>query len=273
MNIVVDVSRDLPQVQGDSIRYSQVLHNLISNAIKFTPQGTITIKATITGTRGHELLMTEVIDSGIGIPFENQQLVFQPFTQIDGSHTRKRDGAGLGLSICRSLVQLMQGYIGLESKPKVGSRFWFTIPLHPAKVVGADAAMSRVYRAEMKGTARRILLVCSDEAERTQIAEDLSQDGLQVSFVKSTDSAELTSESIDLVLIDLQSTQLDPYNLAREFRAEGWSGPIIALTRLDASTSADEHQKCRESGISDFLSKPCEPDVLLARVRHWLHRR
>lgn len=272
LHLQIDAPTDLPQIQGDSIRYSQVLHNLVSNAIKFTNHGSVTIRISKIGQKGQESLLTEVIDSGVGIPLENQQIVFQPFIQVDGSHTRRRDGAGLGLSICKALVQLMQGRIGLESRPSEGSRFWFTIPVVPIPAEG-DTRMARVYRTETRTTTRHVLLVDSDVAQRTDIATILSQDGIQVSEVGSANPTERPEATFDLILIDLQSSDLEPYALAREFRAKGWSGPIIALTRLDALTSASEHQKCRESGISDFLSKPCEPDVLLARVRHWLLKR
>lgn len=272
LHLQIDITGDLPQIQGDSIRYSQVLHNLVSNAIKFTNQGSVTIRASVIGQKGHESLLTEVIDTGVGIPLENQQIVFQPFIQVDGSHTRRRDGAGLGLSICKALVQLMQGRIGLESKPQEGSRFWFTIPLIPAPSEG-DSRMARVYRADTRPNTRHVLLVDSDKAQREELANILFQDGIQVSQVGSNNPNERPEIPFDLILIDLQAQDIEPYAMAREFRAKGWSGPIIAMTRLDALTSATEHQKCKESGISDFLSKPCEPDVLLARVRHWLVKR
>jgi signal transduction histidine kinase len=146
ISLNVHVPNDLRQLQGDSIRYTQVLMNLVSNAIKFSLQGSVTIKASIIGARGQESLLTEVLDTGVGIALEHQQAIFQPFVQMDGSHTRRRDGAGLGLSISKSLIQLMQGQMGLESKQNEGSRFWFTVPVNPVLREG-DSALSRVYRA------------------------------------------------------------------------------------------------------------------------------
>lgn len=272
LHLQIDASSDLPQVQGDSIRYSQVLHNLVSNAIKFTNHGSVTIRISTIGQKNQESLLTEVIDTGVGIPLENQQIVFQPFIQVDGSHTRRRDGAGLGLSICKALIQLMQGRIGLESRPSEGSRFWFTVPLIPIPTEG-DTRLARVYRTDTRIATRHVLLIDSDAEQRDGVAQILMKDGIHVSQISSSDTTQQPDSPFDLILIDLQSEGIEPYAMAREYRAKGWGGPIIAMTRLDALTSASEHQKCRESGISDFLSKPCEPDVLLARVRHWLLKR
>ena len=269
--IQLDIAQDLPQIQGDSIRYSQVLHNLLTNAIKFTPQGSIAIKLSVIGLHGHESLLTEVSDTGIGIPLENQQTVFQPFVQIDGSHTRRRDGAGLGLSICKSLVELMNGRIGLESYPHKGSRFWFTIPMLAPTLEG-NSSLSKVFRAETH-VARHVLLIDSNKGRSKDLARILGEDGIHVTEIGNAAEAALPVSAFDLVLIDLQSESLEPYKISRDFRAKGWSGPIVAMTRLDALTSVQEHQRCKESGISDFLSKPCEADVLLARVRHWLLKR
>ena len=268
LSLQVDVPADL-QVLGDSIRYSQVLMNLVSNAIKFTEQGSISIKIQVEKENGQDVLKTEVTDTGIGIRYEHQQLVFQPFTQIDGEHNRHREGAGLGLTICKSLVQLMQGRMGMESRPKLGSRFWFTIPMHP-KPQNGDRLMERVFRLETRSPGHRILLLDSDPLQREALAKPLIMDGYQVEESDSDDFSSLAPFHTDLVLLDLQSTGFDPYLVARNFRTQGWNGPIIALTRLDASAGAEEHQRCKESGISDFLTKPCSDDVLLARVRSWL---
>lgn len=269
LQLIVNIDNDLPQVYGDSVRYGQVLLNLISNAIKFTPQGSLQVRVSCIGQRGMENILTEVTDTGIGIPADHFEMVFQPFVQMDGSHTRRRDGAGLGLSICKSLVELMQGHVGLESEVGKGSHFWFSIPVHPVSAAH-DAGMARVYRTNTITNHRHVLLVDSDDARRAEIAATLRNDGVQVSEVGSSNPGWRPNELVDLVLIDLQSDGLDPYGISLEFRSMDWKGPIIALTHLDALTSIEEHQRCKESGINDFLSKPAEADVLLARVRHWL---
>ena len=128
--LVLEISPDLPQTfSGDSGRTKQILTNLIGNALKFTEQGSITVRVCLCepGNHGSELLF-EVIDTGVGISPQDQSFLFERFVQIDGSMTRRKEGTGLGLAICKQLVELMEGQIGCRSEPGKGSTFWFSLP-------------------------------------------------------------------------------------------------------------------------------------------------
>ena len=136
----------LPLVQADEVRFRQVLLNLLSNAVKFTPQGSVTLRTDIVDSQssaisGHAFLRFEVIDTGIGIPLEKREAVFQKFVQVDNTHTRRHGGSGLGLAIARRLVELMGGAIRLESgSDGRGTLVWFTLPLAPSATrQGVDA--------------------------------------------------------------------------------------------------------------------------------------
>lgn len=259
------VPQDLPTVHGDSIRFGQVLQNLITNAIKFTPKGSIAIQMSVIGVGERQQLLTEVIDTGVGISPEHHHSIFQPFIQVDGSHTRRRDGAGLGLSICKSLVHLMQGQIGVESHLGKGSRFWFMLPILPPT---QNQVLSGVVRSDVRNQQAKTIGLFTDDSElRQQLQQAFSLDG---HYTVDAGSASQQCSQMEVLVLDLQVTSEDPYLFAHNVRNNGYLGPILALTVLDAMTAADEHHRCKMAGIDDFLSKPFDPDAIRSRVRHWL---
>jgi signal transduction histidine kinase len=131
IELVTDLPDDLPPIQGDSIRIRQVLLNLLSNAAKFTDRGQIGVSARLINQDETPQILVAVFDTGPGIEPEDQEKLFEPFSQVDASPTRKTGGTGLGLSICRHLVELHGGRIWVESTPGEGSTFVFTLPLQP----------------------------------------------------------------------------------------------------------------------------------------------
>lgn len=271
LEIRLEVPDHIKSVQGDSLRYSQVLFNLLSNAIKFTNRGSITIRCYEQYSEGGEYLLTEVIDTGIGIPLDSQHLVFLPFTQVDGTFTRKRDGAGLGLSICKSLVHLMGGEIGLESAVGKGSRFWFTLPI-TLRDSESESLPETLLRPDASSKPRSVLVVSSEPNDDHHVAKVLSDAGFHVQQFTHELAFPENSSSFDLMLFDLDHPTEQCYATVKSVRNQGWNGPIVAMLRLDLEGSAEIHQLCRDNGISDFLSKPCPSAVLIERVRHWLFR-
>ena len=169
-------------VRGDPTRLRQVLSNLLSNAIKFTDRGRVTLRIQKNGEeRLHHPLRFEVVDTGIGIPKENLSQLFQAFSQADASTTRMYGGTGLGLVICKRIITLMGGRIGVDSEPGQGSRFWFEVPL--AKAVGDLPAA----RADLSGA--RVLLMTPEPAQRDRLATAMQNWGLRLSYCSTPPEA------------------------------------------------------------------------------------
>ena len=258
---------------GDGGRIQQVLTNLIGNAIKFTEHGEARLTVQQTHERdGKTGLRFSVRDTGIGIPPEAQRNLFQPFTQADGSITRRYGGTGLGLSIARQLVALMEGTMGFESTPGVGSVFWFQLDLlRGESIPPPDPAPSG--RAARPPQNQRLLVADDNEMNRIVVRAMLGQWGYRVDLVEDGREAltRLAEVRYDALLIDCQMPDIDGYEATRRIRAGTEPGidpkiPIIALT---AYAMADDRQKCLDAGMDDFLSKPLRaPDLqaVLARL-------
>jgi signal transduction histidine kinase/CheY-like chemotaxis protein/HPt (histidine-containing phosphotransfer) domain-containing protein len=206
MAIVVDPNLPV-RIRGDLSRIRQVLTNLVGNAIKFTAQGDVIVRVSLTDQAE---LKFAVQDTGIGIPTLDQAMLFQPFTQVDASTTRKYGGTGLGLAICKQVVECMGGTIGLESQVEQGSTFWFTIPLEPA--VSPPVASQRTDRMQMSS---RILVIAANTAVRSMIRSQTQDWQVQVDEAANLPAgwhqlqqmAEQESGDYAAVLIDLHSRE------------------------------------------------------------------
>ena len=267
----------------DALRLRQVLLNLVSNAIKFTASGQITVSGAevqhATGTRELEFAVS---DTGIGIDAEQQAKLFQPFSQVDNSLTRQYQGSGLGLSIARRLVGLFGGQIGVESQPGQGSRFWFRLP---AQALPAEALTERAdapaapdgppapgSQTPLHG---RVLVVEDHPMNRMLIQTMLQKMGLDVAFAENgqqaVDHMTGADPAIDLVLMDLQMPVMDGLAATEAIRrqeavrSQGQRVPIVALTANAYNETRDE---CLRAGMDDFLAKP----VVLADLRTVLAR-
>ena len=257
---------------GDPLRITQILINYLSNAVKFTEQGHITLRAFV--EEEQEDLVTlkiEVQDTGIGISEEQQATLFQPFMQAEASTTRQYGGTGLGLTINRHLAHLMGGDTGVISSPGQGSTFWFTACLKRGKELQlAEAPNPNMPEAQINRDAR-ILLVEDNEInqeiacmllEAKQVSVDIAHHGGEaVSMVKAN--------LYDLILMDIQMPVMDGLEATRLIRQLdcGQSIPIIAMT---ANAFEDDKQRCIEAGMNSFLAKPIEPDVLYRELAHWI---
>jgi PAS domain S-box-containing protein len=265
-------------VQADATRLRQALLNLVSNAIKFTPQGSVSIDVSQVDKHSDQAtLRFEVTDTGIGMDDTTVQRLFQNFEQGDASTTRRYGGTGLGLAITRNLAQLMGGDAGVRSVPGQGSTFWFTArvtlsqsPQHLLTPVLATAARQEL-RARHGG--QRILLV-DDNRTNLEVAQELlNHVGLEVHTASDGEQALArvceSGETYDLVLMDLQMPHMDGIQATRALRALplGHTLPIIALS---GSALAPDRLAASEAGMNDFVSKPINPETLYATLLAWL---
>jgi signal transduction histidine kinase/ActR/RegA family two-component response regulator len=256
-------------VQGDAKRLAQVLLNLMSNAVKFTRSGSITLSAR--REPDGQLVMT-VRDTGIGIAPSKHELIFQPFTQADGSVTRFFGGTGLGLSISRSLVQMMGGRIWLDSQPGQGSTFFIALPL-PAVAAPEHTVPAPPVPAVEPAVPQRILL-CEDNEVNVLVIEAMLQPfGHQITVAENGALGLqcLREQAFDLVLMDVQMPGMDGHTATRELRRleaqQGWPRtPVIALT---ANAFDSDERRSIEAGCDDHLTKPISQTALLqALARH-----
>jgi signal transduction histidine kinase/CheY-like chemotaxis protein len=265
---------------GDPVRLRQMLSNLVGNAIKFTERGSIRIRAEATGTVESPGLEFAVTDSGIGINEAQQAGLFQPFSQVDGSDTRRYGGTGLGLSIVRQLAQLMGGDARCISTPGLGSTFAFTARAELVTGQEESRAEPRVPTVPAAPAERgRILVVEDNFTNRLVIEAILQKLGHDVRMVEdgreAVDAVTSSPDDIDLVLMDCQMPGMDGLEATRHIRSwERDTGrqalPILALS---AGTFEDERRRAIESGMDEFLAKPLEPETLSAMLSKWLASR
>ena len=291
LGLHLEVDPQLPRVlRGDPKRLRQVLTNLISNAIKFTPAGQIRISAGLESERDDEVVLRcSVKDTGIGIPEEKIGLLFQKFTQLDSSTTRNQGGAGLGLAISKQLCELMGGKIGVASKVGEGSEFWFTLSLGKAAQRGSQedsAPAGQAAEPQEPGTGEgrpalgaegmRVLVVEDNRVNREVALEMLKRLGVAAEAAENGLEAlsKLRERHYELVLMDVQMPLMDGYEAARRIRAPGSgvknpSVPIIALT---AHALTSDRERCLAAGMNDYLSKPLRFSVLAETVQRWAGR-
>ena len=280
------VSRVAPQasgwVRGDDARLRQILVNLIGNAVKFTEAGEVAVKVELAEPATDKPgIRFEVSDTGIGIPADRIDRLFQSFSQADSSTTRKYGGTGLGLAISKSLVELMGGQIGVMSQLGQGSTFWFVVPLQPTgseRLDENDSSEVSVVRQQtcdpfLKG--RYVLLAEDNRVNRMYAQEVLRQGGMECQAVENGLQSLLAvqSKQFDLVLMDCQMPEMDGFEATRRIREMERNGllaghlPIIALT---ANAIKGDRDLCLEAGMDDYIGKPFEPDALLTMIRRRL---
>ncbi len=250
-----------PALRGDSGRLKQVLTNMIGNAVKFTDQGEVTVEVSYQGEGpAGDLLRFEIRDTGIGIDPEAQAQIFEPFHQADGSDTRKHGGTGLGLSICKIIIEAMGGEVGVESKPGVGSMFWFTLGFE--RSVSIPSAVPRV-----PGNPR--ILVVDDNATNRHILQ-LQLANLQFRSDTVTSGAEAleflrreaaSEDPVSLAIVDMKMPGMDGLALAHAIKVD----PLIKPTRLILLSSlGDEISQAAltSAGIEEYIFKPVKQSRL-----------
>ncbi|MBK5914721.1 PAS domain-containing protein [Rhodocyclus purpureus] len=258
------------QLRGDPLRLSQVLINLVGNAIKFTDRGEV--RVSIAGCREDEdavALRFSVADSGCGIAQEDRQRLFQPFTQAEASQTLHYGGTGLGLTISQRLVSLMGGRIEVDSLPGQGSTFTFDLVLPRAQA--PEAASAPALQAVHDFSGKHLLLAEDHQQSREIVREMLERVGCVVDI--AADGAEAVerahSASYDLILMDMQMPRMNGLEATRAIRALPGCGatPIIALT---ANAFVEDRERCLAAGMNSHVSKPVTMAVLAAVLGQWL---
>jgi signal transduction histidine kinase/ActR/RegA family two-component response regulator len=268
---------DCDRVMIDGGRLRQVLHNLISNAIKFTESGRIALAATESvQPNGPALLRFSVVDTGIGISEQGIGKLFQPFTQVDTSITRKFGGTGLGLSICKHLVELAGGEIGVESVPGVGSKFWFTIvpesvSERPPEILRENPLPTPAVAQIDQGLS--ILIAEDNHINQKVIQSMLAPIAREIDFVANGKEAvtAVQKKRYDIVLMDAQMPEMDGITATRIIRSLGDPDvsqvPIIAVT---ANAMKGHREEYLEAGMNDYVSKPIDPNDVFNAIRRWV---
>ena len=277
----VYVSTEIPDdLEGDALRFEQVLLNLISNAIKFTRKGSVSVTMELaTKDKLNYFVETAISDTGIGFSAGEVERLFQAFSQADNSTTRRYGGSGLGLSISRRLVQKMGGEIVVDSKPGVGSRFAFTVPFAVVDIERLEQQISGRYQ-RLHSLARlptlmagRHILVVEDNLFNQQVMAELMESvGARVTVANSGRPAlERLADSgpFDGVLMDIQMPDMDGYELARRIRSQlAHKNLLLIATTANATTEARDRSLA--VGIDDFQSKPINPENFFLTLARWL---
>jgi len=260
------IQADLPdRVFGDPIRLRQIVINLVGNAIKFTDKGEVMLHVERQGQSESILdLHFFVSDTGIGIPEKKQQTIFEAFEQVDSSTTRKYGGTGLGLSISAALVKLMGGTMWVESKVRQGSKFHFTVVLEVRKSESETLPQGSQTLTDLP------ILVVDDNASNRRILKEILTNWRMKATLANSGAEALnalaqgsSSNNIALVLLDVHMPEMDGFRVAEQIRNKHQEIKVILLT--SASRPSDV-ARCRELGISDYLSKPIKQSELFDAI-------
>ncbi len=285
LRLEYQVDSSVPErVWGDHLRLRQVLVNLVSNAIKFTESGSVSVEVRL---ESPGRVCFEVRDTGIGISDAQSKALFQAFTQADTSTTRRYGGTGLGLAICKQLVELMNGELDVESAPGKGSRFWFVLPLAPApppsstrppaeapRVVAATPPVVAPEAPSADGNVH-LLVVDDNELNREVLAHLARKLGYTVELAAGGQEAVeriAAGQEFSAILMDCQMPDVDGYQATRAIRtleveSERARTPIVAVT---AHALQGEQEKVLEAGMDDYMTKPVRQETLQAMLSRWL---
>jgi PAS domain S-box-containing protein len=285
-----------PYLSGDPVRIRQILLNFLNNAVKFTEKGSIELRVSSEErTDTHITLKFEVSDTGIGIPKDQMSRLFKSFSQADASTTRRYGGTGLGLAISKQLAELMDGEVGVESEEGIGSAFWFTAVFgrlevgsgkwevggwksevggrsiqHPASSITHHASRITHPASGIQQPATNILLA-EDNIPNQKVAQAILKNlGFSADIANNGKEAveALRKTPYDLVLMDMHMPKLDGIDAARLIRDpdSGVLNPQVPIVAMTANASTEDRERCFDAGMNDYISKPVNPDKLLAAI-------
>ncbi len=256
-----------PWVELDPTRVRQILVNLISNAIKFTKEGSVDVQVSYRAeSENHGVIKFEINDTGIGISEDAQDRLFKRFSQVDASMTRRFGGAGLGLAISKQLVTRMDGEIGCKSTPGSGSTFWFTLPVDVAKAPPAEVNDGAGDEADddINVGVLRILAAEDQPINQQVLCAFLTGAGHEVTLVKDgvLALAAIQQSDFDVVLMDIQMPNMDGFEATRAIRALSDPLSAIPIIALTANAMAGDKEHCLASGMDGYVSKPINAEDL-----------
>ncbi len=287
ISLKTDFEGPIPKVIAtDPTRLRQILINLLGNAIKFTECGSVQLITTCTRVRDVDFLQFDIVDTGIGMTESQVDRLFQPFSQADTSTTREFGGTGLGLTISKRFAETLGGDLTLvETEANVGSRFRVTIATGSLDGVDMDTSPAApqvaskevaIKEVDVRLDGFRILLAEDGPDNQRLLSFILKKAGAEVQIEENgqlaTDAVFAAIEAstpFDCILMDMQMPVMGGYEATRLLRESGYAGPILALT---AHAMDGDEQKCVDAGCDDYLTKPIDRAVLLAKVAQWIQR-
>jgi CheY-like chemotaxis protein len=279
--LTVQIDDAIPRsLHGDDQRLSQVLTNLLGNAVKFTPKGgSIRLGASLLGEEnGVCRIRMNVKDDGIGISSGQKARLFHAFQQAESDTSRKYGGTGLGLVISKNIVEMMGGEIGVDSEPGHGSEFYFTVLLKrglgsSGNDTPEDEAQTNISGAFKGCTA----LVAEDVDINREIVQALLEPTLlTIDFAENGEKAlelfQKAPEKYDIILMDVQMPEMDGFEATRRIRALPIATAGVPIVAMTANVFREDIEKCIESGMNDHLGKPLDYDVLIEKLRFYLNK-
>jgi signal transduction histidine kinase/CheY-like chemotaxis protein len=266
----LELAAECPEaIETDPVRLRQILSNLLRNALKFTANGSVTLRVG-RAPRSSTALVFQVIDTGIGISAQDRERIFAPFGQLDESHTRRFGGAGLGLAISRRLATLLGGSLGVDSEPGQGSKFRLEIDA-PSVTLSTTPASARVVETER---AARVLVAEDGIDNQRLIRAYLRAARAEVTLVENGAQALSTAQAaldagapFDLILMDMQMPVMDGYEATRRLREQGYLAPIVALT---AHAMSGDRERCLGAGCDEYLTKPIDRALLITTLARYM---
>ncbi len=260
------------RLRGDPTRIRQILLNLAANAIKFTPSGEVEVRTWADRADGGRAVLRLVVrDTGIGIPPDRRERLFEPFTQADGSTTRKYGGTGLGLAICKRLVVLMGGTISVESEAGVGSAFRVEIPVALAARDEDRAGDSGAHGSPARATPVRALVVEDNRVNQRVAVALLARLGATVDVAENgIEAVEATARTpYDIVLMDVEMPVMDGYATTAAIRLAERDGQRVPIVAMTARAMEGDRERCLDSGMDDYLTKPVRTVDLVRVLAAW----
>jgi len=273
LGLTLTYSEKLPILfVNDGARLKQVLINLVSNAIKFTPAGSVNIDVSPESIQDMQYTVTfKVRDTGIGIPEEQLESIFESFTQVDGTRTRKAGGNGLGLAISRKIVSLLSGEMGVNSIHGRYSEFWFTIPLQAYNAFNVKDQNNPILNSDNHENSYQVLIAEDNPINQKLIKRLVEKIGYSYHLVDNGQKvlSALDDQTYHLILMDIQMPEMDGLEATRQIRtkAKYKDLPIIAVT---ANAMEGDREICLNAGMNDYLSKPIKLNDLKIKMQAWL---